>query len=197
VNAAGVRECWHDLKKDAASGVDGVTAAQDQENLEENSQALVRRLATQCSRATVVRRCSIPKDNGTERPLGIPALEDTLVQLACAKVLNAMYAQDFLGCSTGYRPHRRAKETVADLTCTLQYGWYGSRVEADINSFFDHSDQDWLREMRAQRMDDKALRNVIRPWLTAGRLDTDGTILDPETGTPQGGVVSPILANVS
>ena len=196
VNAACLRECWHDLNKDAASGVDGVTAAQYQENLEENIQDLVRRLETQCYRAKLVRRCSIPKDNGKERPLGIPALEDKLVQLACAKVLNAIYEQDFLEYSTGYRPNRSAKETVADLTFNLQYGCYGYIVEADIKSFFDNIDHDWLREMLAQRIDDKAFLNLIRTWLKAGILDTDGTILDPETGTPQGGVVSPILANV-
>jgi retron-type reverse transcriptase len=122
VNAACLRECWHDLHQDAASGVDGVTAAQYQENLEENLQDLVRRLETQGYRAKWVRRCSIPKDNGQERPRGIPALEDKLVQLAGAKVLNAIYAQDGVEFSTGYRPNRSAKETVADLTFTLQYG---------------------------------------------------------------------------
>lgn len=128
--------------------------------------------------------------------MGIPALEDKLVQLACAKVLNAIYEQDFLEFSTGYRPNRSAKETVADLTFNLQYGCYGYSVEADIKSFFDKINHDWLLEMLAYRIDDKAFLNVIRTWLKAGILDTDGTILDPETGTPQGGVISPILANV-
>ncbi len=177
--------------------MDGVTAAPYQENLEEHRQDLVRRLATQCSRAKVVRRCDIPQDKGKERPLGMPALEDKRGQLAGAQVLHAIYAQDFLECSTGYRPNRSAQERVADLTCNLQYGWYGSMVEADSKSFCDNIDPDGLREMLAQRSDDKACLNVIRTWRKAGIRDTDGTILDPETGTPQGGVVSPILANVS
>jgi len=176
--------------------VDGVTAAHYQEDLEENIQDLVRRLKTKCYRAKLVRRCYIPKDNGKERPLGIPALEDKLVQLACAKLLNAIYEQDFLDFSHGYRPNRSAKETVSDLIFNLQYGCYGYIVEADIKSYFDVIDHDGLLEMLAQRIDDRAFLNLIRKWLKAGILDTDGRILDPETGTPQGGVISPILANV-
>jgi RNA-directed DNA polymerase len=123
LNADFIRECWQDLNQDAASGVDGVTAAQYQENLDENIQDLVRRLKTKCYRAKLVRRCYIPKENGKERPLGIPALEDKLVQLACAKLLNAIYEQDFLDFSNGYRPNRSAKETVADLTFNLRVLW--------------------------------------------------------------------------
>ncbi len=196
LNAELLLECWQDLNKDAASGVDGVTAAQYQENLEENIQDLVWRLKTKCYRAKLVRRCYIPKDNGKERPLGIPAVEDKLVQLACAKVLNAIYEEGFLDFSHGYRPNRSAKETVADLVFNLQYGCYGYIVEADIKNFFDNIDQDWLLKMLAQRIDDQAFLHLIRKWLKAGILDTDGKILDPETGTPQGGVISPILANV-
>ncbi|MGH8601669.1 MAG: group II intron reverse transcriptase/maturase [Gammaproteobacteria bacterium] len=196
LNAELLLECWQDLNKAAASGVDGVTAAQYRENLDENIQDLVRRLKTKCYRAKLVRRCYIPKDDGNERPLGIPALEDKLVQLGCAKLLNAIYEQDFLDFSNGYRPNRSAKETVADLIFNLQYGCYGYIVEADIKSFFDNIDHDRLLEMLAQRIDDRAFLDLIRQWLKAGILDTDGTILDPETGTPQGGVISPLLANV-
>ena len=196
LNAEFLLECWHDLNKDAASGVDGITAAQYQAGLEANIQDLVWRLKSKCYRAKLVRRCYIPKENGKERPLGIPALEDKLVQLGCAKLLNAIYEQDFVDFSNGYRPHRSAKETVADLTFNLQYGRYGYIVEADIQSFFENLDQDQLLNMLAQRIDDQAFLHLIRKWLKAGILDTDGTILDPETGTPQGGVISPILANV-
>lgn len=122
-------------------------------------------------------------------------MEDQLVQLACAKLLNAIDEQDFLDGSNGYRPHRSAKETVADLTFNRKSGRYGYIVEADIQSFFDHLDQDQLLARLAQRIDDRAFLNLIRKWLKAGILDTDGTILDPETGTPQGGVISPMLAN--
>jgi RNA-directed DNA polymerase len=126
---------------------------------------------------------------------GHPALEDKLVQLACAKVLNAIYEEDLLDFSHGYRPNRSAKETVADLIFNLQYGCYRYSVEADIKNFFDTIDHDWL-EMLAQRIDDRAFLHLIRKWLKAEILDTDGKILDPETGMPQGGVISAILANV-
>jgi retron-type reverse transcriptase len=123
-------------------------------------------------------------------------LEDKLVQLGCAKLLNAIYEQDFLDFSNGYRLNRSANETVSDLIFNLQYGSYGYIVEADIKSFFDKIDHNWLLEMLGQRIDDQAFLHLIRKWLKAGILDTDGTVLEPETGTPQGGVISPILANV-
>ena len=105
--------------------------------IEGNIEALVQRLKTKRYRATLVRRCDIPKANGTERPLGIPALEDTLVQLACAKLLTAIYEQDFLECSYGYRPGRGALDAVRDLTFDLQYGRYGYLVETDVQGVFD------------------------------------------------------------
>ncbi len=189
-------DCWDDLNKDAASGVDGVTAEEYEKNLFPNLRDLAERLKTKRYRAKLVRRCYIPKENGKERPLGIPALEDKLVQLACAKVLTAIYEEDFLDCSNAYRPNRSAKETITDLTFNLQYGSYGYIVEADIRGFFDNMDHDWLLKMLAQRIDDKAFLNLIEKWLKAGILDTDGKVIDPNTGSPQGGIVSPILANL-
>jgi len=188
--------CWDDLNKNAASGVDEVTAQAYEQELIANIQNLAERLKTKRYRAKLVRRCYIPKDNGGERPLGIPALEDKLVQLACAKILNAIYEQDFLPVSYGYRPGRGAKDAVSDLGFNLQYGKFGHVVEADIKGFFDNIDHDWLLEMLSLRIDDKAFLKLIRKWLKAGILDTDGQILHPVAGTPQGGVVSPILANV-
>ena len=196
LNAAFLRECWQDLNKAAASGVDGITAADYQENLDSNLQDLAKRLENGSYRAKLIRRCYIPKDNGKERPLGLPALEDKLVQLACAKLLNAIFEEDFLEFSYGYRPGRGAKDAVADLTFNLQYGSYGYIVEADIQGFFDHIDHDWLLKMLAQRIDDRAFLNLIRKWLKAGILDTDGKVIHPEEGTPQGGIISPVLANV-
>jgi len=192
LNAEFLLSCWGKLNKAAASGVDEVTAQAYQENLEVNIQALVERLKTKRYRTKLVRRCYIPKENGKQRPLGIPALEDKLVQLACAKLLTAIYEQDFLDSSYGYRPNRSAKEAVADLTFNLQYGSYGYIVEADIKGFFDHMDHDWLLDMLALRIDDKAFLNLIRKWLKAGILDTDSRIIHPEAGTPQGGIVSPM-----
>ena len=196
LNAGFLLSCWSDLNKAAASGVDEVTAQAYQANLEANIQALAQRLKAKRYRAKLVRRCYIPKENGKQRPLGIPALEDKLVQLACAKLLTAIYEQDFLDSSYGYRPNRSAKEAVCDLSFNLQYGKYGYIVEADIKGFFDHMDHDWLLDMLALRIDDKAFLNLIRKWLKAGILDTDGRIIHQGAGTPQGGIVSPILANV-
>ncbi len=196
VNAELLLLSWGDLNKNAASGVDKVTAADYQQNLESNIDALVERLKTKRYRAKLVRRCYIPKENGKQRPLGIPALEDKLVQLACAKVLTAIYEQEFVDFSYAYRPGRSAKEAVEDLTFNLQYGQFGYIVEADIKGFFDNIDHDWLLRMLALKIDDRAFLQLIRKWLKAGILDTDGKVIDPDTGTPQGGIVSPILANI-
>ena len=187
--------CWHDLNKDAASGVDKVTAEAYAVNLHSNIEALAQRLKAKRYRAKLVRRCYIPKENGKERPLGIPALEDKLVQLACAKLLTAIYEQDFLDCSYGYRPKRGALDAVRDLTFDLQYGRYGYVVEVDVKGFFDHLDHTWLLDMLRVRIDDRAFLNLIRKWLKAGVLETDGHVVHPNTGTPQGGTVSPVLAN--
>ena len=188
--------CWNGLNKDAASGVDEMTAAAYRVNLEANIRKLAERLKTKQYRAKLVRRVYIPKDNGKERPLGIPALEDKLVQMACATVLGAIYEQDFEESSYGYRPKRGAKEAVCDLTFNLQYGKYGYIVEADIQGFFDHMDHGWLLEFLRLRIDDRAFLKLIEKWLKAGILERDGQVIHPGAGTPQGGVVSPILANV-
>jgi group II intron reverse transcriptase/maturase len=196
LNARYLMTCWKDLNKNAASGVDRVTAEAYEENLEANIKALAKRLKQKRYRAKLVRRCYIPKENGKERPLGIPILEDRLVQLACAKILASIFEADFVETSYGYRPNRSAKESIGDLQFNLQFGKFGYIVEADIKGFFDNIDHDWLLRMLRERIDDAAFLNLIRKWLKAGILDTDGKIIDPETGTPQGGVISPILANV-
>ena len=197
LNAPFLMDCWKDLNKDAASGVDKVTAAAYGENLRANIEALEMRLKAKRYRAKLVRRCYIPKENGKERPLGIPALEDRLLQLACAKLLSSIFEPDFVDTSYGYRPNRSAKEAIEDLKFNLQFGKYGYIVEADIKGFFDHIDHEWLLRMLRERIDDVAFLNLIRKWLKAGILDTDGKILHPETGTPQGGVVTPRTQKVT
>jgi len=196
LNVSFLHICWKDLNKKAASGVDNVTAEAYEENLEANIQALAERLKTNRYRAKLVRRCYIPKEDGRERPLGIPALEDKLVQMACGKLLTAIFEADFIDSSYGYRPYRRAKDAVDDLRFNLQFGKFGYIVESDIKGFFDHMDHEWLLKMLQERIDDAAFINLIRKWLKAGILDTDGKVIHPETGTPQGGIVSPVLANV-
>ena len=189
-------ECWLDLNKHAASGVDKVTAQAYEQDLQANLEDLVERLKNRTYHAKLVKRCYIPKENGGERALGIPVLEDKLVQMACGKLLMAIYEQDFLPFSYGYRPHRGAQDAVVDLTFSLQYGVFGFVVEADIKGFFNHLDFEWLMKMLSLRIDDKPFLELIRKWLKAGILDTDGQILYPEEGVPQGGSVSAALANV-
>jgi len=130
------------------------------------------------------------------RPLGIPATEDKLLQLAVKRLLEAIYEQDFLSCSYGYRPLVGARTAVDDLRVKLQFGGYHHLVEADIKGFFDNLSHEWLMRMLAKRIDDEPFLRLIKKWLKAGVLDTDGRVLRPESGTPQGGIISPVLANV-
>jgi RNA-directed DNA polymerase len=196
LNEEFLKECWGDIRKDAAYGVDRVSAEEYEENLDENIGNLVNRLKQKRYRAKLVRRKYIPKGDGRMRPLGIPATEDKLLQLAVARILEAIYEQDFLRCSYGYRPNVGPLDAVDKLTIKLQFGRYNWVVEADIKGFFDNIDHDWMVRMLEERVDDKAFVRLIKKWLKAGVLDTDGQVLHPVTGTPQGGIVSPILANV-
>jgi len=191
-----LRDSWRLLRKDAALGVDQVSATEYEANLEENIHQLVERLKRKRYRAKLVRRHYIPKGEGRMRPLGIPAIEDKLLQMAVKRLLEAIYEQDFLLCSYGYRPRVGALEAVDQLTVKLQFGGYHQVVEADIKGFFDNLSHEWLMRMLAERIDDQAILRLIKKWLKAGVLDTDGKVLRPEGGTPQGGIISPILANV-
>ena len=172
-------------------------SAQDYEqHLDENIHDLVERLKRKQYRAKLVRRVYIPKGDNRWRPLGIPAIEDKLLQLAVTRILQAIYEQDFLRCSYGYRPNVGALDAVDKLTVKLQFGQYHFVVEADIRGFFDNLQHEWLVRMLEERIEDGAFLRLIQKWLKAGVLDTDGQVLHPATGTPQGGIVSPILANV-
>ena len=191
-----LRLSFFHLRKDAASGVDRVTFQQYEENLESNLADLVRRLKCKAYRARLVRRKYIPKGLGKFRPLGIPVLEDKLVQIAATQILQAIYEVDFLPCSYGYRPGMGAHDAIRALSDELQFGGHHFVVEADIKGFFDHLRWDWLERMLEQRIQDRAFLNLIRKWLRAGILEEDGRVSHPLTGTPQGGVVSPVLANI-
>jgi group II intron reverse transcriptase/maturase len=196
LNEAHLRECFFQLRKDAACGVDGVLFEDYEKSLDENLADLVRRLKNKRYHARVVRRKYIPKGQGKLRPLGIPTLEDKLVQQAAAQILSAIYEADFLPVSYGYRSGRSAHDAVRGLTDTLFYGRYEFVFEADIKGYFEHIQWDWLLRMLAQRVQDEAFLGLIRKWLRAGILEEDGRLVHPESGTPQGGTVSPVLANV-
>jgi RNA-directed DNA polymerase len=189
-------ESWREIKKPAASGVDQSSAQDSAQPLEDNSRDLVERLKQKRDRAKLVKRHYIPKGNGQLRPLGLPAVEDKLRQVAATRLREAIYEQDFLRCSDGYRPGVGALEAVDNLTVKLQFGRYPYVVDADIKGFFDPMAQDWMIRMLGERIEDRAFLGLSRKWLQAGILDTTGAILHPVTGTPPGGVVSPVLSTV-
>lgn len=189
-------ECWSYLNKNSASGVDGVSSKEYEEILETNIENLVDRLKRKSYRARLVKRCEIPKGNGKTRPLGIPTVEDKLLQQAVFRILQAIFEEDFAENSFGYRPGKSAKGAASELSRELQFNDYGYVVEADIKGFFDNLDHDWLIKMLSERIDDEPFLRLIRKWLKAGILDTDNMVIHPLTGTPQGGVISPILANI-
>lgn len=191
-----LRDSWRDIRKGAAYGVDRVSAAEYEQDLDGNIHRLVEDLKRKHYRAKNVRRVYIPKGNGNLRPLGIPATQDKLLQMAVKRILEAIFEQDFLHCSYGYRPGVGILDAVDKLTVKLQFGKYNYLVEADLKGYFDNIDHDWLLKMLAERVDDKAFLWLIGKWLKAGVLDTDGQVLHPVTGTPQGGIVSPLLANI-
>jgi len=184
------------LNRKAAPGVDGQTWKEYQNELLPRLSGLVSRLKEGRYKTQLIKRVYIPKGNGKERPLGIPALEDKVVQQSAATLLQSIFETDFLDCSYGYRPKRSAHEAIHSLNVNLQYGKYGYVVEADIKGFFDCVDHDWLLTMLEQRIDDRAFLKLIRKWLKAGIMQPDGRVERPEEGTPQGGLVSPVLANI-
>lgn len=191
-----LREAYARTRKDGATGVDGRTADEYASRLDENLQSLLSRLKTGGYVAPPVRRVHIPKGDGSKtRPIGIPTFEDKVLQRAVAMVLEAVYEQEFLDCSYGFRPGRSAHQALLALwkgLMDMKGGWV---VEVDIQSFFDTLDHGHLRSFLDRRVRDGVLRRTIDKWLKAGVLE-DGQLHRPADGTPQGGVVSPILANV-
>ena len=196
LNEENLLDSWKYLNNKAASGVDKISTKEFEANLPTNIQGLVTSLKDKRYRAKLVRRVDIPKGKGKYRSLGIPTIGDKLIQKAVARILEAIYEQDFLICSYGYRPVIGAKDAVKDLSATLARGSYGYMLDADLQGFFDHIDHRWLIKMLEERIDDKPFIHLIAKWLKAGILSTDGKVLHPVTGTPQGGIVSPILANI-
>jgi RNA-directed DNA polymerase len=196
LDAPALHTAFKHLKKKAAAGIDNVTAVDYQENLVENINGTVAQLKTKQYRAKLVRRVYIDKGNGKKRPLGIPAVSDKVAQHAAAKILEAIYEPEFSPQSFGYRPNTGAQKAVKALTHELNFGKYSYIVEADISNYFGTIDHDRLIQMMELRIADKAFLNLIRKWLKAGIMEADGTIIHPVTGCPQGGVISPILANI-
>ena len=196
INYEALKLAWEKLNKKAAPGVDEVTTKEFAKNLDENLTKILDSLKGKRYHAKLVRRKYIVKENGKKRPLGIPALSDKIVQRAVADVLEAIFEQDFIAESYGYRPNKSAKTAVKDLSKELQFGRYNYIVEADIKGFFDNINHDWLIKMLEHRINDKQFIRLIKKWLKAGILEEDGEVIHPVTGTPQGAIISPILANI-
>lgn len=195
VDAALLRQAYQWLEHKAAPGVDGVTWQEYGENLEGRIADLKDRVHRGSYRAQPSLRRYIPKADGKERPLGIAALEDKIVQRAVVEVLNAIYEADFVGFSYGFRPGRGqhdALDAVAMAIDQLPVNWI---VDADVRSFFDSVSHEWMARFLEHRIGDKRLLRLIRKWLTVGVLE-DGVRRPAEKGTPQGAVISPTLANV-
>ena len=190
-----LRTAYFSSKKNAAPGTDGVTWKQYGEQLEENLQQLHRRLRQGTYRAKPSRRAFIPKPDGRQRPLGIAALEDKIVQRALVEVLNAVYETDFLGFSYGFRPGRNPHQALDALAVGILRKKVNWVLDADIRGFFDAIDHGWLIKFIEHRIADRRVLRLIQKWLSAGVLE-DGKRIDPEAGSPQGATVSPLLANI-
>lgn len=196
MNVEMLRECFRRLRKDAAAGIDKVTKAEYEGNLEENLTALVEKLHRMAYIPQPVRRVYIPKPGSSKkRPLGIPALEDKLVQAGLARILTAIYEQDFIEDSYGFRPGRSCHDALRALSDEVEGQRIHYIVDADIKGFFDNVDHEWLMKFLEHRIADKRVLRYVKRFLMAGIME-DETVRASDKGTPQGGIVSPILANI-
>jgi RNA-directed DNA polymerase len=194
-----LREAYRRTRKEAAEGVDGQTAEQYAKDLERNLEQLLNRFKTGTYKAPPVRRAYIPKGDGTNksecRPIGIPTFEDKVLQRAVVMVLEAVYEQDFLDCSYAFRPGRSAHDALQRCWQVLMEVGGGYVLEIDIEKFFDNLEPKHLRGFLDQRVRDGDIRRAIDKWLKAGVIE-GGKVHHPSKGTPQGGVVSPLLSNI-
>jgi RNA-directed DNA polymerase len=188
-------EAFRRTRKDGATGVDGQTATEYAERLDENLAALLGRAKSGTYRAPPVQRAHVPKENGERRPIGIPTFEDKVLQRAVVMALEPVYEQEFHDCSYGFRPRRSAHGALDAFwrqAMEMSDGWV---LEVDIRSFFDALDHKQIQALLRRRVADGVLLRLIGKWLNAGVFES-GELSYPEAGTPQGGVVSPLLANV-
>jgi RNA-directed DNA polymerase len=195
VDIAQLRQSYFALKREAAAGVDGVSWQQYGQKLEENLADLHGRIHRGTYRALPSLRQYIPKSDGRLRPLGVVALEDKIAQRAVVEVLNAIYEEDFLGFSYGFRAHRSQHDALDALATAIRYERVNWIVDADIESFFDSLSHEWLLRFVEHRVGDGRVIRLIRKWLKAGVLE-EGKLTVSERGSPQGAVISPLLANL-
>jgi RNA-directed DNA polymerase len=194
-NTNRLRDAYLGLKRDASAGIDGETWQHYGEDLEGNLLDLAGRLKRGAYQAKPVRRVHIPKPDGRQRPIGVPTLEDKIVQRAVVEVLNAIYEQDFAGFSYGFRPGRSQHQALDALAVGIDRRRVNWVLDADIRGFFDTIEHGWLVKFIEHRIGDRRVVRLIQKWLSAGVLE-DGTRTTSQVGTVQGGSISPLLANI-
>ena len=192
-----LKETWGTINRDGASGVDGESIEQFESELEQRIQEMCAQLKAGAYRAPPVRRVEIPKGPGKTgtRPLGIPTVADRLLQKAVARILGAIFEVDFCNASYGYRPGRSPHHALRALRTQIRTGWVNHVFEADIRGYFNHVCHSWLQRMLRERIADPVILSLIGKWLRAGAMQ-DGVVVRSEEGTPQGGPISCILANI-
>ena len=190
-----LREAFKDLRKDASAGVDGVTTTEYATEIQKNLERLQDRLKSGKYRAQPLRRIYIPKEDGRQRPISIPSLEDKIVQKAASDLLNAIYEQDFLNCSYGFRPGRGPQDALDEVGRIICRRPISVILEADITGYFDAIVRSLLIEMIEKRVCDGTILRLIGKWINVGVIE-EGRLLVSETGTGQGQVISPLLANI-
>lgn len=188
-------EAFESLRKNASAGVDGVTYREYEKQAAESIHKLHGRLKGGTYRAQPLRRIYIEKEDGRKRPISIPSLEDKIVQRATVTLLNAIYEQDFLGCSYGFRPGRGAQDALDEVGRVICRKPTAYVLELDIASYFDSIVREQLMEMVEKRISDASILRLLRKWINVGVID-EGRLLVSETGTGQGQIISPLLANV-
>ncbi|GAG82351.1 unnamed protein product, partial [marine sediment metagenome] len=195
LNEGFLKECYFRLGRDRACGVDGVTWTEYGKDLDENLNNLVTRMKVKRYKPLPSKRVYIPKDERQKRPLGMPALEDKIVQKGISRILEAIYEADFLGCSYGFRPKRNCHQAINAVDKTIMTKPINHVIEADIKGYFDNVSHKWMIEFLQVRIKDPSFLLLIRRFLKAGYFEA-GLIVATEQGTPQGGNLSPILSNV-
>jgi group II intron reverse transcriptase/maturase len=190
-----LRESFYALKREAAPGVDGVRWKEYEEGLEDRLADLRGRIHRGAYRAQASRRVYTPKADGRRRPLGVAALEDKIVQQAVAKILNEIYENDFLGFSYGFRPGRSQHQALDALTVGIVRKRVSWVLDMDIRGFYDNMGHEWTMKFVEHRVADPRVLRLIQKWLTAG-VSEDGEWTESKVGTPQGAVISPLLANI-
>jgi len=195
LNVEFLRGCYRSVGKDKACGIDGRSWHEYGEDLDENLEDLVKRLKAKRYKPLPAKRVYIPKNDKETRPLGLPAIEDKIVQKGIARILEAIYEADFMDCSYGFRPKRSCHQALKAVNDTVMSKPVSYIIEADIKGFFDHVSHDWMMKFLQVRIRDNSLLLLIRRFLKAGYMES-GKLVRTEQGTPQGGNLSPMLANI-